>query len=164
VSPTATLPHGSFLTSNLEHATVSDAMHPGIVTCPTHAALTDVARLIATHHVHRVAVIGPAHAYNGERLVWGVISDIDLVRAAIPTRADRSAADLVSEPIIGVEPTVTLREAGALMLNRNTSHLVVIDPATQRPIGVLSALDIVGILAWGQDSRPQRHRRVTQIG
>ena len=43
-----------------------------------------------------------------------------------------------------------LREAGELMLARGVSHLVVIEPGVQRPIGILSTLDIAGALAWGE--------------
>jgi CBS domain-containing protein len=43
--------HGSYLMPSLEHATVADAMHPGILSCHADASLTDVARIMATHHV-----------------------------------------------------------------------------------------------------------------
>ena len=37
--------HGSYLMPSLEHATVSDAMHPGILSCEPDATATEVARL-----------------------------------------------------------------------------------------------------------------------
>ena len=40
---------GGYLMPSLRHATVVDAMHPGIVSCPPDMPLTDVARLMATH-------------------------------------------------------------------------------------------------------------------
>ena len=40
-------PHGSYLMPSLEHATVADAMHPGIMTCEPDARATDVARMMA---------------------------------------------------------------------------------------------------------------------
>ena len=43
-----------------------------------------------------------------------------------------------------------LREAGALMLTNAVSHLVVIQPGSERPIGILSSADIAGVLAWGE--------------
>jgi hypothetical protein len=36
------------------------------------------------------------------------------------------------------------------MLTHGTPHLLVIDPGKQRPIGILSTLDIAGVLAWGE--------------
>jgi hypothetical protein len=36
------------------------------------------------------------------------------------------------------------------MLSSEVSHLVVIQPGTQRPIGILSTADIAGVLGWGE--------------
>jgi hypothetical protein len=36
------------------------------------------------------------------------------------------------------------------MIVHGETHVVVIAPGTQRPIGILSTLDIAGILAWGE--------------
>jgi CBS domain-containing protein len=141
--------HGSYLMPSLEHATVSDAMHPGILSCEADATLTDVARLMATHHVHSIAVMGISHEPPGEKLVWGIISHLDLLRAGIRTGADQPAGALALQPVISVEPTMPLREAGELMLSHGATHVVVIDPEIQRPIGILSTLDIAGVLAWG---------------
>ena len=151
VSATSIQPyHGSYLMPRLEHATVSDAMHPGIVSCEVDATLTDVARLMATHHVHCVAVMGSSHDRAGEKLVWGIISDLDLLRAGIRIGADQLAGALALRPIVSVEPTMALRKAGELMLTHGATHVVVIDPKLQRPIGILSTLDIASVLAWGE--------------
>ena len=138
---------GSYLTPSLRHATVADAMHPGVVACPPDAGLTDVARLMASHHVHCVAVTA---ASDDEGFVWGLISDLDVLRAGIHLAADSSARALALEPVITAAPTTPLREAGELMLEHGVSHLIVIDPNTRRPTGVLSTLDIAGVLAWGE--------------
>jgi CBS domain-containing protein len=141
---------GSYLMPMLEHATVSDAMHPGILSCEADTPLTDVARLMAMHHVHCVAVMGILHQPPGEKLVWGIISDLDLLRAGVRGGADQPASEIAVQPITSVEPTMPLREAGELMLTQSASHVVVIDPDIQRPIGILSTLDIAGVLAWGE--------------
>jgi CBS domain-containing protein len=142
--------HSSYLMPSLEHASVSDAMHPGILTCEPDATLTDVARLMASHHVHCIAVMGLSREGANEKLVWGIVSDLDLVGAGIRAGADRTAGALALEPIISVEPAMSLRDAGELMLTEGAAHVIVIDPATQRPIGILSTLDIAGVLAWGE--------------
>jgi hypothetical protein len=36
------------------------------------------------------------------------------------------------------------------MLDRGVSRVVVVDPVAQRPIGVLSTLDVAGVLASGE--------------
>jgi CBS domain-containing protein len=118
--------HGGYLMPSLEHATVADAMRPGILPCHADATATGVARLTATHHVHCVVVI--AHDRSGERLVWGIISDLDLVRAGVRDGGDDSAGSVAQQPIISVGPSMPLREAGELMLAHGVSHLVVIEP------------------------------------
>ncbi len=150
MSATTIQTHHSRLMPSLQRATVADAMHPGILSCEANASLTDVARLMSTHHVHCIAVMGISHDGPGERLVWGIISDLDVMRAGIRTGADHLAGALALEPIITVEPGVPLRQAGELMLSHGTSHVVVIDPEIQRPIGILSTLDVADVLAWGE--------------
>jgi CBS domain-containing protein len=151
MSDTATQPlHGSYLMPSLQHATVADAMHPGILSCHPDASLTEVARLMATHHVHCIAVIGSSHDQPREDLVWGLISDLDLIRAGTQVGSEETARALALEPVISVRSTTPLREAGEAMLEQDVSHMIVTDPDTQRPTGVLSTLDIIGVLAWGE--------------
>jgi CBS domain-containing protein len=45
---------------------------------------------------------------------------------------------------------MALREAGELMLANGAAHVVVVDPELQRPIGILSTLDIAGVFGWGE--------------
>ncbi len=149
MSTTITPIHGSYLMPTLAHATVADAMHPGILSCPPDAPLTEVARMMASHHVHSVAVMGVSHEH-GEKLVWGIISDLDLVRAGVRGDGEATAGSMALQPIISVEPTMPLREAGELMLTHELTHVAVVDPEAGRPIAILSTLDIAGILAWGE--------------
>ena len=140
---------GGYLMPSLRHATVVDAMHPGIVSCPPDASLTDVARLMATHRVHCIAVMGISHDAQNERFVWGLISDLDVMRAGIRLGPEETAGALALEPIISVGPTMSTTEAGELMLKHGVSHVVVVDPDTEQPTGILSTLDVIGVLAWG---------------
>jgi CBS domain-containing protein len=143
------LGRGSYLMPSLEHATVSDAMHPGILACEPDASLAEVAQMMATHHVHCLAVVGISHE-EPPCGVWSVISDLDLVRAGTGEVDSPTARDIAQQPLLTVEPSVPLREAGELMLAHQISHLVVIQPGTERPIGILSTADIAGVLAWGE--------------
>ena len=146
---TSPRPAGSYLMPSLEHATVSDAMHPGILACQPDASLTEVAQTMATHHVHCLAVVGISHE-EPPCGVWSVISDLDLIRAGIHEGETQSAREIAQQPLVTVESSLPLREAGKLMLRDGVSHLVVIESGTQRPIGILSSADIAGVLAWGE--------------
>jgi CBS domain-containing protein len=46
--------------------------------------------------------------------------------------------------------TVAQRMASERVLEQHTSDAIVVEPRTERPVGVLSTLDIAGILGWGR--------------
>jgi CBS domain-containing protein len=54
-------PNGSHPMPSLEGGSVAAAMHRGIVSCEPDATLTEVARVMARHHIHCLAVIGVSH-------------------------------------------------------------------------------------------------------
>jgi CBS domain-containing protein len=142
--------HGSYLLPHLEHATVADAMHPGILSCDAEATLTEVARIMSTHHVHCIVVRGAAEDGAEESPVWGMISDFDLVRSGMRPDAPDTAAAIARRPVISVETTAALRDAAELMMAKGTGHIVAVNPQTGHPVGILSTLDIAGVLAWGE--------------
>jgi CBS domain-containing protein len=140
---------GSYLLPRFDNATVADAMRPGVMSCEPDVAAVDVARTMATHHIHAVVVEGiKLDAVHGEELVWGVVSDLDLVRAAHTGIDDLTAADLAATEPVTVEPATPLAEAARLMDEHDTAHLIVVDDG--RPVGMLSTLDIAGALAWAR--------------
>jgi CBS domain-containing protein len=85
---------------------------------------------------------------HGDHLVWGLISDMDLVRAAETGIEGRTAEDVARTEAISVDPSTPLATAARLMDVHNTSHLLVASGGA--PVGVLSSLDIAGALAWGR--------------
>jgi CBS domain-containing protein len=142
--------HGSYLLPHFEHATVADAMHPGILSCGAEATLTEVAQIMSTHHVHCIVVRGTAEDEADESPVWGIISDFDLLRAGIRPDPPDTAAALARQSVIRVETTAALRDAAELMMTKGTGHVVAVNPQTGHPVGILSTLDIAGVLAWGE--------------
>jgi CBS domain-containing protein len=138
--------HGSYLLPQFDHASVADAMHPGILSCDAGATVTEVARMMSTHHVHCIVV----RVTRDGSPTWGIVSDLDVLRAGMRPDASGTAADLASRPAVAVRTTDPLREAAALMLSNDTSHVVAVDPETGRAVGVLSTLDVAGVLAWGE--------------
>ena len=140
---------GSYLTPCFQHATVADAMRTGVLSCPPDVPATTVARMMATHHIHSVVVEGVhVDPVNGERVTWGVVSDMDLLSGARAGIDALTAGDIaVTEPVT-VEPTLPLDDAVRLMAEHDTAHLIVADRG--RPVGILSTLDVAGVLAWGR--------------
>ena len=151
-SPTGSIQpyQGSYLTPALEHATVLDAMHPGILTCAPDASLVEVARMMATHHVHAVAVLG-VDTREHARLVWGIVSDLDVVRAAQAAGTETlTAGEVAATEPVTVDAGEPLLTAARVMQEHDIHHLVVVDGEDPRPIGILSSLDIAGVIAWGR--------------
>jgi CBS domain-containing protein len=140
------LTEDSYMTPRFEHARVSDAMRHGILTCPREAPLCAAARTMALHHVHCVVVTDPASG----RLA-GVVSDVDLVDALLaPGGGDRPVGEIVNANATTISSDQPLATAAALMRNRSISHVVVVEPESGRPAGMLSTLDLAGLLAWGE--------------
>ena len=136
-----TLRH-SFASPPFENATVLDSMRMGVVSCPPDTPLRDVARVMATYRIHCVVV---AEVAEGAPL--GVIADIDVAAAAAGAR-DASAGTLARTEAITVHPDDSLEHAAQLMSEHEVTHLVVVQPHSHHPVGVLSALDVAGALAW----------------
>ena len=138
---------GSDRAPALEYALVEDVMHPGILSCGPEDDLATVARTMAEHHVHAVVVSGiEPTACGGERLTWGLISALDLAAAAL-AGADSDAGRLASSEIVTVEPREPLERAVQLMTEHQLTHLLVV--ADERPVGVVSTLDVAACLAVG---------------
>ena len=139
---------GSYLMPSLEHATVADAMHPGLLTYDRETPLTDLARMMATRHVHCIAVTDEREPTGA--FICGIVSDLDLVQAGLNNGSEPTAGDIARPYPVAVESTTPLREAATLMVAEGAAHLIVADPRTRRPVGVLSTLDVAGVLAWGR--------------
>ena len=140
---------GSYLMPSFERATVVDVMRPGVMSCAPDAPLVTVAQTMATHHVHSVVVGGMTRDdAGGEHLVWGLVSDMDIVRAAESGVEGRTAAEAARTEVVTVDPSTPLAEAARLMDQHGTAHLVVVSGA--HPTGVVSSLDIASALAWGR--------------
>jgi CBS domain-containing protein len=133
--------HHSFSAPPFERATVVDAMRLGVVSCPPDTSLREVARIMATYRIHCVVV---ADIAGGAPL--GVIADLD-VAAAAGSRDAVAGALARTEPVT-VTPDDSLEHAAQLMAEHEVSHLVVVQPHSRHPVGILSALDVAGVLAW----------------
>jgi CBS domain-containing protein len=143
-------PRGSDRLPALAHASVADAMHVGVISCSPDTDLVTVARLMATHHIHAVVVSGIARDRSGEHLTWGLVSDLDVVGAALDPYETAVAGDLAATEVIAVEPQEPLMRAAHLMAEHQLAHLLVVSRKSGSPVGIISTLDIAGCLAWGE--------------
>lgn len=129
---------------------VGAVMHHGVINIPPQSTLEEAAGEMAHHRVHCVVVEGLARGANSrERLVWGLLTDLDLMRAVAAGRLDVSAGELAASEIVTVDPADSIEHVAQLMAEHDSTHLVVVPPDTDRPTGVISSLDVAGALARG---------------
>ncbi|MGZ8698040.1 MAG: CBS domain-containing protein, partial [Gaiellaceae bacterium] len=66
---------------------------------------------------------------------------------------EQTSRTIAATPALTVTTSDQLARAAQLMVEHEVSHLIVIEPQSARPIGVLSTLDITRALA----GFPERH-------
>jgi CBS domain-containing protein len=128
----------------LDDLTVGDVMHAGVFTCAEDAALETAASMMATYSIHCVVVLeGP-----DDEKPWGVVSDLDLVSAALDRDAcEWKAGQAAASPAVTIGVDEPLRRAAQLMREYGIAHLVVVDADSNTPLGVISTLDLARTIA-----------------
>jgi len=128
--------------------TVADLMTVEPVVIQRDAPIDEAGRLMRDYRVHGLPVVD-----KGGRLV-GVVSQTDLLwRATTRTggsphdaEGTRRVADVMSSPSITIPAAVPIHEAARVMADQRLHRLVVVDER-DRPIGVISAMDFVHLIA-----------------
>ncbi len=148
MSSTPTLePRDHSGSEQLHTVLVREVMHPGVVSCSQAATAAEIARIMTSCRVHAVAVMGLSQDERKDPLIWGIVSDLDLLEAATTQSANATAATLARQPVIAVRSTMSVHEVARAMIENGTTHLVVVDPDRRVPLGIVSTLDIAGVLA-----------------
>ena len=140
-------PYRAYYTGpDFDEACVRDVMRAGVATCKPEASLRDVARIMVSHQIH-CAILGYAHVGESPS---GIVTDMDLAAAATTDMSKLSARDVASQPVT-VLADEALARATQLMVDEGCTHLLVLQPLTGQPAGVLSALGIAAVIAVGRD-------------
>jgi CBS domain-containing protein len=129
---------------SLADTRVSDAMRHGVLTCQAETTLRTVARMMAEHRIHSVVV---TNVDGVSESAWGVVSDIDLLRSAPEDVDERTAGDVAGTELLTVGPEESLERAAQMMAEHEVTHVVVV--SGERPVGVISSLDVAASLAQG---------------
>jgi len=126
---------------------VGEVMHHGVINAPPQTPLEEIAAQMASNSVHCVVVEGLARGRDRqEELIWGIVSDLDLIKAAATGRGGVSAGEIAATEIVTVEISDGVERALQLMAEHECTHLVVVS-AEGEPAGVISSLDVAGALA-----------------
>jgi CBS domain-containing protein len=134
---------GSYRSPAFEHARVSDTMRPGVISCPPDTSVASVAQMMAQQHIHSVVVT------DLEDDDWGVVSDVDVLRAAGQDLDERTADEIAGTELPTVSPDESLERAAQVMAEHEVTHVMVVSGAGA-PLGILSSLDVAGVIAWGR--------------
>jgi CBS domain-containing protein len=118
-------------------------MHRGVIRCAPDARLATAARVMAAHRIH--CVVAPT---GEEPVEWGLVSDLDLVEAALAGELDELTVGTVAARCrLAVGAHEPLEAAAKLMREHRASHVLVVQPASGVAIGVVSTLDVADALA-----------------
>ncbi len=134
----------------LENKLLRDVMTRGVVTVPLDATVKEVAAMLNRQGLSAVAVISD----DGEAM--GVISDMDILKVIGKDDWENLPAESIMTPRIEiVKPTSRIGEAARIMREKHIHRLLIFSErgvgASQRPIGILSASDIVREVAREED-------------
>ena len=135
----------SYIGPPFRDARVRDAMRVGVVTCRPETTLEDVARMMVGYDVHSVVVAD----VEGERGMWGIVTSLDLARAADEV-GSKTAGEVATTDLVTVHSDESLEHAARVMAEHGVSHLVALQPETERPAGMISARGIAAALAYGR--------------
>jgi CBS domain-containing protein len=129
---------------------VGDVMTRKLLTVTPDQPLTVADRLLRVQGVSGVPVVE-----RDGRLV-GVLSRTDLVALAAgdPVGAwhGRAVRTAMTSPAVTISPGATLSEAAARMEEHQVHRLVVVEERGGRPVGILSTMDLVRVVAGGRRS------------
>ncbi len=125
-----------------ENRLLRDVMTRGVVTVPMDATVKEIAAILTGHGLSGVAVIGP------DGVAVGVISDMDILKVIGKENWEKiSAESIMTSDIQMIRPICTLCEAAKIMREKAIHRLLVLSErgvgASHRPIGIVSASDIV---------------------
>jgi CBS domain-containing protein len=147
-------------TRSLDEIRVEEAMHHGVLTCALEARLSEVAAMMAENKIH--CVVGLGDVTEADTRLWGMISDHDLVAAAATEDVSRrTAGDTAGTDVITIAPEASVRTAAELMTTNRVTHLLVVEAGSDRPLGVISTLDVARAVAGRIE--PERDRPAERV-
>jgi CBS domain-containing protein len=138
------LPQALYVGPSFKDAKVHDAMRVGVVTCRPQTSVEDVARIMASYQIHSV-VVDDADATMHP---WAIVTALDVSRAVASGKTQLTAGEIAGqEGLFTIPANESLERAAELMSEHRCSHLVAVQPETQRPVGVISALGLANVVA-----------------
>jgi acetoin utilization protein AcuB len=122
---------------------VQDVMTEDVETIAPTSSADDAWELMRQHEIHHVVVT------RGSRAV-GLLSHRDAGgKQGTLVRRGRTVAELMTHPVVTVEPTATVRKAANLMRGHSIGCVVVTNRG--RVVGIVTVADLLDLLGGGVD-------------
>ena len=126
----------------LRNKLLRDVMTRDVVTVSINDTVKQIARLLSKNDISGVAVVGD----DGK--VVGVISEMDIIKViGIADWENKTAESIMTPNLETVEPTSRIIDAANMMKRKHVHRLLILSEGgvgmSQKPIGILSASDIV---------------------
>ncbi|MFL6524514.1 MAG: cyclic nucleotide-binding/CBS domain-containing protein [Nitrososphaera sp.] len=121
---------------------VREIMSKNLETIDVTENAQDAAKKMNDRRISSVLVVDRAKE-NKEPI--GIVTERDLVIrvcAAGMSSKEVDVREIMSSPIVTVEPQATVETAADLMLSNKVRHLLVIDEQTKKPIGIIAPTDL----------------------
>ena len=141
-----TVPERTYVGPAFANAKVHDAMRVGVVTCRPDTSLADAARIMTGYGIHCLIVADPQAGPHARS--WGVVDALDVARAEAEGRTG-AVGEIAATELVTIDSSAPLTRAVRLMAEQSVSHLIAVQPGTDRPVGVISASGVAAVLAWG---------------
>jgi CBS domain-containing protein len=127
--------------TRLYQVSAGEAMHRGVLSVPLQTPLTKVAQMMSRYGMHCVVALDERGEYQAR--LWGLIPAAELVRIATSDELEnRTAGASATLGVVTVGPADSVYDAARLMAENDLDHVIVVDPVSNRPVGVLSTLDV----------------------
>jgi CBS domain-containing protein len=121
---------------------VKEIMSKSLETIDVTENAQDAAKKMNDKRISSVLVVDKAKE-NKEPI--GIVTERDLVIrvcAAGMSSKEVGVREIMSSPIVTVEPQATVETAADLMLSNKLRHLLVIDEQTRKPMGIIAPSDL----------------------
>ncbi|AFH42283.1 CBS domain-containing protein [Fervidicoccus fontis] len=119
---------------------VKDLMSFNVVTVDPNTSLDEAVRIMLENNIGSVVVV------NEKGVLIGILTEKDLITKVIKGKLDLKdlkVKDIMSAPVVYVEPDTPLYEAVALMQSKKIGHLPVVKNG--RVVGIIATGDIISI-------------------
>lgn len=110
---------------------------PDVFALPPGATVFDALELMARHNIGAVLIM------DGQQIA-GILSERDYARKGIlkgRVSRDTGVAEIMSSPVVTIDPAWTAAQCMALMTDKRVRHLPVVEEG--RVVGVISIGDVV---------------------